>query len=393
MGNSLDEMLAWMAREVDPAANAWEENQLMPAEILRDLARYGLTAACVPKEYGGLALDSLALGRLSARLGRGSCSLLSIFVVHAMVVQAVSRFGDATQKSALLPRLAKGELRAAFALTEPDIGSDATAVACVARRTPTGFVLEGRKKWISASRYADIFMVLVRLSGEAGEDEGLAVLLVPATTPGLCITPLQGLLGFRAAGIAELHFENCQLPAVLALADATPSALLGTPGSGFSFVGSHALDTGRFIIGWGGVGILEGCLEASVAYAKERIQFGQPLEKHQLIRELIADIATDFAAAQALSEKAATERDAAGPNAVMSVTQAKYFSSRASVRAASAALQIHGGNGCAPDFPLQRYFRDAKILEIIEGSSQMQQLMIAGAALMRGRRKKHGKTH
>jgi alkylation response protein AidB-like acyl-CoA dehydrogenase len=377
---------AWLLDEVAPRSNACEESQRLPDEVLQGLDRHGLSGACVPVAHGGLAADSLALGEWSALLARANCSLMSVFVVHAMLARALARFGDEVQKERLLPRLAEGSLRGAFALTEPEIGSDAGAIACVARRTASGFVLEGRKKWISGARYADLFMVMARL-----ENEGPVALLVPASTPGLTIAPMQDLLGFRAAGIAELVFKDCLVPECLPFPGA-PAALLGPVGGGFSFVASHALDTGRFVVAWAGIGVMEGCLEASVAYAKARTQFGQPLEKHQLIREMIADMATDLAAARALAEKAARDRDAAGPDSLLSVTMSKYFSARASCRAAAAALQLHGGNGCAAEFPVQRYFRDSKILEIIEGSSQMQQLMISSAALTRGRRGGRGEN-
>jgi alkylation response protein AidB-like acyl-CoA dehydrogenase len=377
---------AWLLDEVAPRSNAYEESQRLPDEVLQGLDEHGLSGACVPAAQGGLAADSLALGEWSALLARVNCSLVSVFVVHAMLVRALARFGDETQKESLLPCLAKGALRGAFALTEPEIGSDASALACVARRTASGFVLEGRKKWISGARYANLFVVLARL-----ENEGPVALLVPASTPGLTIAPMQNLLGFRAAGIAELVFKDCLVPAHLPLPGA-PAALLGPVGGGFSFVASHALDTGRFVVGWVGIGVMEGCLEASVAYARTRTQFGQPLGKHQLIREMIADMATDLAAARALAEKAARDRDAAGPDSILSVTMSKYFSARASCRAAASALQLHGGNGCAPEFPIQRYFRDSKILEIIEGSSQMQQIMISGAALTRYRRGRRGEN-
>jgi alkylation response protein AidB-like acyl-CoA dehydrogenase len=379
----METLREWLLDEVLPKANAWEESQILPEEILSGLSRHGLTGACVPAAWGGQALDSLALGEAAAWLARGSCSLMSIFVVHAMVAQALSRFGDAAQQRALLPRLARGEWRAAFALTEPGFGSDAANIACAARRVEGGFLLNGQKKWISAACHADLFLVMARL-----EDAGPSAFLVPKGTPGLSVSPMKDLLGFRAAGIGEIEFRECFLPEHLALPDA-PAALLGAPGGGFSFVASYALDTGRFIAGWAGAGVMEGCLEASIAYAGTRSQFGQTLRSHQLIRAMIADMATDLAAARALLEKAAAARDAGEPDAVLRVTQAKYFSSAAAARTAAAAVQLFGGNGCAPEFPVQRYFRDAKILEIIEGSSQMQQLMISSAVLVRGRRKRH----
>lgn len=379
-------MKTWIDEAVFPNANGWEEDQEIPESVLRSLASRGLFGACLPGNYGGMALDSLALGEASAEIARGSVSLLSVFVVHAMVSQALLRFGDDAQKNALLPRLATGDLRAAFALTEPDFGSDAANIACAARRTDGGILLNGRKRWISGSCYADLFLVFAHL-----ENRGAIALLVPTGTPGLTVRPMDGLLGFRAAGIAELTFTDCLVPDMLPF-DGAPPSLLGPERGGFVFVASHALDTGRFVIGWGGVGVIEGCLAASLAYARERVQFGAPLGSHQLIQEMIADMATGREAARALGMKVAAERDAMTPDSVMNVSMFKYFSSRACVAAATQALQLHGGNGCSPDFPIQRYFRDARIFEIIEGSSQMQQMMIASAFLKQGRaarRKRH----
>ena len=376
----------WIDETVFPYANTWEAEQRIPEKVLEDMARAGWFGSVIAKEYGGCDLDPLALGRLLAHMAKGSVSLLSVFVVHSMVCQAVSRFGDTAQTRALLPKLATGKMKAAFALTEPDFGSEATGICCAARHSADGIVLNGRKKWISGSCYASLFLVLVRY-----EDEGLAAVLVPASTPGLVITPMKDLLGFRAAGIAELSFDECIVPRALPL-EGSPDCLLGPLGGGFAFVASHALDIGRYFVGWGGVGIMESCLEACVAYASKRIQFGVPLRKHQLIQKMVADIATDLAASRAMGEKAAASRAGMNPDSVMDSAIFKYFSSRAAFKAASNALQVHGGNGCSPDFPLQRYFRDAKICEIIEGSSQMQQLMISSATFMRERRRKR-KTH
>lgn len=369
----------WIREHVSPNANAWEADQKLPAGVIQNMADAGCFGATITEGYGGLNLDSLTLGRMAARTAKGSVSLLSVFVVHAMVAQALDRFGDENQKKAFLPKMASGEITTAFALTEPDFGSEATGICCAAKRTDSGICLNGRKKWISGACYADWLLVFVRL-----EEEGLAALLVPASAPGLTITPMKDLLGFRAAGIAELEFRDCLVPCALPL-EGSPGPLVGPPGGGFSFVASHALHTGRFIVGWGGVGIMEACLEASVAYASERRQFGVPLRKHQLIQGMVADMATELAAAAALGEKAAASRESMGPDSVMDTAMFKYFSSRAAFQAAANALQLHGGNGCSPQYPLQRYFRDAKICEIIEGSSQMQQIMISSAAFSRGR--------
>lgn len=372
-------MREWIDARVFPQANAWEESQALPPDVLDEFAAAGWFGAGLPEEWGGLNLQSEAMCRFCAEMGRGSVSLLSLFTVHNMVSQAVLRWGTPEQRASWLPLLASGRTRAAFALTEPDFGSDAAGIQCRVRREDDRLILSGAKKWISGSCHAQLFLVMARM-----DDEGVVALLVPADTPGLTVTPMKDLLGFRAAGIARLDFADCVLPA---------SSLLGSVGGGFTFVASHALDHGRFTVGCGCVGVLEACLECSVIYAKERTQFGQALRKHQLIQEMIANMATDLEAARALVLHAGRERDAMSPDSIMLVTTAKYFCSRAALRAASDAVQIHGGNGCSPDYPVMRYYRDAKICEIIEGSSQMQQLMISNQACMRlraPRRRRNG---
>lgn len=374
-------MRQWIDARVYPFANAWEESQTLPAGLLDEFAANGWFGAGMPRVWGGLELASDALCRVCAEMARGSVSLLSIFTVHNMVCQAILRWGVPEQQAQWLPDLVSGKMRAAFGLTEPEVGSDAAGIQCLVQREGETLVLTGAKKWISGSVYADLFLIMARLG-----EEGTVAVLVPADTPGLTVTPLHDLLGFRAAGIAQLEFDSCVVPA---------SNLLGSVGGGFTFVASHALDHGRFTVGCGCVGILEACLETSVLYAKERTQFGQALRKHQLIQEMIANMATDLEAARALVDHAGRERDAMSSDSIMLVTTAKYFCSRAALHAVSDALQIHGGNGCSPEYPLMRYYRDAKICEIIEGSSQMQQIMIANQACMRfripkSRRKKNG---
>ncbi len=363
---TVDRVEAWVRAEVEPHSNAWEEAQELPAHILDHFAEEGWFGAALDPRWSGLGLTGPELGRFCAALARGSVSLLSIFTVHNMVIQALAGWGREDQKEQWLPRLAQGRPRAAFALTEPERGSDAANLLCQAKLDGGQYVIAGEKKWISGSAEAGLFLVMAK-----DEELGLGAFLVPGDTPGLSRRPMQNLLGFRAAGICELTFDSCRVP---------ESALIGRLGAGFTFVAAQALDWGRFTVAWGAVGLMEACLEASVAYARQRRQFDQPLRKHQLIQALVADMATELAAGRALAAEAARQRDELSPDSIMTTATAKYFCSRAALKAAENALQIHGGNGCGPDYPLGRYLRDAKICEIIEGSNQMQQLMIAAEA-------------
>ncbi len=354
---------AYIDKKVFPFSNKWEEREQIPDDTVRDFAESGYLGASLSALWGGMELSSLIFGLLCAEIARGSMSLLSMLTVHTMTAQAILRWGDDTQKSRYLPLLSSGNMLAAFALTEPDTGSDASSIETGAVREGDGFILDGVKKWISCATRAGLFLVIARIP-----DEGPAAFLLERDTPGMAITPMKGLLGFRAAGVAEIRFDNCCVGA---------DSLLGIPGVGFSYVASHALDHGRYCVGWGGVGVIGGCVEACADYARNRIQFGRPIRSHQLIQAMVADMATDFEAATSLAMHAAASRETMEPESIILTSMSKYFSSKASLRASSDAVQIHGGNGCGPDYPVQRYFRDAKICEIIEGSSQMQQLMIS----------------
>lgn len=250
----------------------------------------------------------------------------------------------------------------AFALSEPNIGSDAKHVETIATPTADGFVLNGQKKWISGGFLADLYLVLAQCEGKP------TAFLLKRDTPGLSVELITGMLGFRSAMLAELNLDGCVIPS---------DNLVGKPGSGFSYIVGTALDHGRLCVGWGSVGLAQACLEACLSYTEERIQFGVPIKNHQLIQQLIADMVTETNAARMLCHGATLSREAGEPEAIMQVSMAKYFASRVAAKAAMDAVQIHGANGCSADYPVQRYMRDGKILEIIEGSSQIQQMLIA----------------
>ncbi len=363
MHETIERLRTFIDTAILPFSNEWEEREAIPDDLLADFAKQGYFGAFMPAEWGGMELDNLRFGECCAEIARGSVSLLSMLTVHNMTAQAILRWGSNDQKKRWLPALASGEKRAAFALTEPSIGSDASNIATSVMHDGDNFRLNGAKKWISFSTKADVFLVIARC-----EEHGPTAFLLERGTPGFEITPMKGLLGFRAAGVSELTFDNCRIGT---------DSLLGISGGGFSYVAGHSLDHGRYCVGWGCTGLIGACLDASVSYARERTQFDRPLRSNQLIQAMIADMSTDYTASRALAEKAAASRENIEPESIMLTTTLKYFSSKAALKAASDAVQIHGGNGCGSDYPVQRYLRDAKICEIIEGSSQMQQLMIA----------------
>jgi alkylation response protein AidB-like acyl-CoA dehydrogenase len=348
--------------EVMPRADECDQCERISPETIAAVARQGYLGAVVPRKFGGGEVDMISCGLLHEEIGKGCSSLRSLLTVQGMVAEALTRWGSEDQKRTWLPRLASGEAIGAFALTEPNVGSDAKHVEATASASGSGFVLDGHKKWITFAQIADVFVVVAQCEGSP------TAFLVERDAPGLSLVPMHGLLGMRASMLAEIDLGGCWVP---------KANLLGRVGSGFAHVAAVALDHGRYTVAWGCVGIAQLCLDASVDYAARRSQFGQRLNEHQLIQRLIANMIVSVQAARLLCLRAGCSKDAGRPGAVMQTTMAKYFASGVAVRAASDAVQIHGANGCARGYPVERCLRDAKIMEIIEGSNEMQQLMIA----------------
>jgi glutaryl-CoA dehydrogenase (non-decarboxylating) len=357
---------AYLAEHVAPHADRWDREERVPRSVLGDLAGFGLFGASVPDHRAGSGLTVVDWGEALEAIGEASMSLLSVLTVHAMCVYAVSRWAEADAQREWLADLLAGRKLGGFALTEPTVGSDAKAVSTQIGADGENWRLNGTKRWITASEIVDVFVVVGRTP------EGLTAVLVPREAPGLTIAPISGVLGFRAARQCELSFKDVVVPKRWTLAG---------EGMGFSHVGNSALDVGRFCVACGSTGLIRACVRASVDYAGSRRQFGVALSHHQLIQAMIADMATGYHAATALWRQAAKSREELQPRSIMQTTTAKYFAATACARAANDAVQIHGANGCGPDYPVQRYFRDARVTELIEGSNQMQQIIIALDAL------------
>ena len=362
-----DEAREFCDREIVPFADAWDRDERMPPEIVRQLSERGYLGAVIPKAYGGREFDMVAFGLIIQEIGRGSASLLSLLTVHGMVSQAIAKWGSKEQRERWLPRMAKGEILAAFGLTEPKIGSDARNVETTARAEAGGYALTGEKRWTSCGQIAHLYLIFGQLDGSP------TAFLLERETDGLEVRPVKGLLGFRSAMIAELSLKDCRIPA---------GNLVARPGFGFSHVGNAALDHGRFCVGWGCTGLAMACLNASLDYSSKRRQGGGLLRSHQLIQQMVAEMITGIKASRLLCLNASALKDAGEPDSIMETSIAKYFASRVAVQAANSAVQIHGANGCGSDYPVQRYFRDARIMEIIEGSTQIQQIIISKSGYM-----------
>ncbi|MBQ7569244.1 acyl-CoA dehydrogenase family protein [bacterium] len=354
---------------IAPHAQEADRQEHMPHDIIAQVASQGLLGSLVTSEYGGRNDDYLQFGLLNEELGAACSSVRTLLTVHSMTVQAVMQWGTAEQKKKYLPGLAQGRTLGAFALTEPQAGSDARGIATSAVQTEGGWILNGVKRWISFGQCADLLLVMaaVETKQSTPANRQAIALLFPTNTPGFSRQPIKGLLGTRASMLAELHFNDCFVPA---------ENVLSRPGFGLA-VCSSALEIGRLSVAWGGVGIAQACLEASAAYAAKRRQFDRALAEHQLIQAKITDMMVAVQTARLLCVQASRARQAGHPHSVLDVLMAKYHAAKMAQQAAQQAVQIHGANGCSDEYPVSRLYRDAKTLEIIEGTSEVLQGLIA----------------
>ncbi|GIP23195.1 acyl-CoA dehydrogenase family protein [Paenibacillus sp. J22TS3] len=357
-----EQVRQFVEERIVPRASEMDREQCIPPEVFKEMAEAGLFGLSIPKKYGGIEADYSLLGVLHEELGRGFASVQNACTVFGMVCKPLIRFGNEEQKMRWLPRIAAGEIIPAIAITEPHIGSDIARLETTADLEGDQIILNGTKKYITLGQIADLFLVFARLNGR-----GIAV-LVERETPGLEISPLPGLMGLRGNMIAELRFDHCALPA---------SHLVGKVGYGFTHLANYALDEGRYTTACGSLGLAQACLEHSLAYANERTQFGEPLRKHQLVQKMLSEMITEVKATRELCAAAGRMRELGDPAAITDTLTAKYYASKTAVRASDHALQIHGASGCIHGNPVERFYRDAKIMEIIEGTSQMHEIQIA----------------
>jgi alkylation response protein AidB-like acyl-CoA dehydrogenase len=360
-----DEFRAFAEAEIAPHAGRWDREAAVPRELVDRLRERGYLGSNVPAEYGGLGRDNVTYGLLTEEIGRACSSVRSLLTVHDMVAHAIRRWGSPGQRERYLPAMARGEILGALALSEPNAGSDAKSVETTAREDGDAWVLDGRKKWTTFGQIAGLFLVLAKVEGSP--EARPTAFLVEREMPGVTVRPLPGITGTRASMLAEIFLEGCRVPR---------ESLIGRPGFGLSAVISAALDHGRYSVAWGAVGLGQACLDASRAYAAGRHQFGVPIAEHQLVRRMLTDMIAGVRAARLLCLRAGWLRDTGDPGASGEIWVAKYYASTMAARAAVDAVQIHGANGCSEDFPVERYLRDSRVLEIIEGSTQIQQITI-----------------
>jgi alkylation response protein AidB-like acyl-CoA dehydrogenase len=348
----------FVASHVEPAAAGWERDQAFSSQVVSMMAEKGYLGLNLPEEFGGQGSDVVTFGLLNEAFGRASSSLTSVFTVQAMVAMAILKWGTRQQKSTWLPRLASGQTMAAFAMTEPDTGSDLTALRTqfTKRSGSSELLLNGAKRWITCAQIADVFLVFGKMDNQS------VACLVPRESPGLAVEPIRELMGFRAAGLARVTFANVEVPI---------DNIVGKPGFGLSHVMPVGMQYGRISTACSALGIMRGCFEESVSYAAERKIGDRPLGEIGMMRTLIAGMGTDLEAGNFLCHHACRSEDERSPEAFENALTAKYFTSRGAVRASSDAVQLRGAAGVHESSPTARFYGSAKIMEIIEGTTQV----------------------
>jgi alkylation response protein AidB-like acyl-CoA dehydrogenase len=357
----------FLNKEVVPHRAAWDRAESVDTAIVEKLADIGFFGMTIPEEYGGLGGDYITYCLGMEELGRADSAVRGIVSVSmGLVGKVILSHGTEDQKHEWLPRIASGEALACFGLTEPDNGSDPGNLKTRAVRSGDDYVINGSKIFITNGTWAKLCLVFARTGGSG--PKGVSAFLVPTDTPGFDSREIHGKLGLRGQATAELSLTDVRVSA---------SCLLGSEGQGFS-IAMHSLDKGRVSVGAGCVGIIQGCLEAAVDYSRERTQFDRPLASFQLVQDLIADMSVDADAGRLLTWRAADLIERGEPFGT-AASKAKYFCSEAAVRAANNAIQIFGGYGYVDEYPVAKYMRDARVMTLYEGTSQIQKLLIGRA--------------
>jgi butyryl-CoA dehydrogenase len=359
---------AFTDNEIVERARENDRNEHFDLELVSKIADQGYLGAIVPREYGGAGLDYLTYGLVVEEIGRGDSAMRTVISVQtSLVCSAILRWGTEEQKQRYLPKLCSGEWLACFGLTEPDTGSDAANQKTRAKRTDSGWLINGSKMWISLGNHAKLALIFAQTDPDKGH-RGLACFLVETDQPGFQPQVIHHKMGLRGSDTAEIALDDVEVAA---------DGVLGEVGDGFK-VAMSSLDSGRFSVAAGCVGVCQGCVDYSVKYAKEREQFGRPIASFQLVQAMLAEMAVDADAARMLTWRAGALKDAGKPSTT-ETSIAKLYATEAAVRSANTAIQVHGGSGYVDDYPVERYFRDVRVTTLYEGTSQIQKLIIGRA--------------
>ena len=363
-----DSMRAFAQERLAPFAAEWDRNHTFPREALNELAELGALGMVVPEEWGGAGMDymSLVLTLEEIAAGDGATSTI-VSVQNSLPCGILNRFGSDAQKEAWLKPLARGEKLGCFCLTEPHVGSDASAIRTSAVRDGNEWVLNGVKQFITTGKHADVAIVFAVTDKAAGK-KGITCFLVPANAPGYQVGRIEEKMGQKASDTTQILFEDCRIPA---------DSVVGKEGEGYRIALSN-LEAGRIGIAAPCLGMARAALEAAVKYAQERESFGKPIFEHQAVNFRLADMATQLEAARQLVWHAASLKDAGRP-CLKEASMAKLFASEMAERVCSDAIQVHGGYGYVTDFPVERIYRDVRVCQIYEGASDIQKLVIGRA--------------
>ncbi len=354
--------------EIVERARDNDRNEHFDLDLVEKIAAQGYLGAIVPREYGGAGLDYLTYGLVVEEIGRGCSAMRTVISVQtSLVCSAILKWGTEEQKQHYLPKLTSGEWLGCFGLTEPDTGSDAANQKTRAKKTDDGWVINGSKMFISLGNHAKVALIFAQTDPEK-KHRGVACFLVDTDQPGFQPQEIHHKLGLRGSDTASIGLDDVH---------ATDEQMLGEIGDGFK-IAMTSLDSGRYSVAAGCVGICQGCVDASVKYATEREQFGRPIASFQLVQQMLANMKVDTDAARMLVWRAGYLKDAGQPNTT-ETSIAKYFATEAAVRTANTAIQVHGGSGYVDDYPVERYFRDVRVTTLYEGTSQIQQLIIGRA--------------
>lgn len=351
---------------VKPSASEWDKSEEVPQTIIDKMSGSGYLGSFIPKEYGGQEWDIITFGLLNEAVGNGMAALADMITIQAMVSAVLLKWGTKSQKSLWLEQLASGKIKAGFAMTEPETGSDIQSIKTEFIYDGKCYLLNGSKKWISYGQTADLFLVFGKVNAQP-----LACLL-PRESTGLEIIPINNLIGFRSAKLAQLNFNNIKIP---------PENIIGNPGFGLSIIAPTALHYGRISAACSALGLLRACFEESISFSSERKISGKSIGEKGMIKSMLAEMGTDLQAASLLCYSACKAENEHRSDVYEKVLMAKYFTSKAAVKAASNGIQLKGASGCMESDPAARYYRDAKIFEIIEGTTQVHEELLGKAFL------------
>jgi alkylation response protein AidB-like acyl-CoA dehydrogenase len=368
------EFREFASKKVELQANQWDIQQEVPRDIISICAEAGFLGCSLPPQYGGKGWDFMTFGLLNEAINRSSVSLGGLFNVHNMVSQTILKWGTEEQKEKWLHQLAAGTQMGAFALTEPGAGSDVQGIETTYEDKGDTLILNGKKRWITFGGIADLILVFGKLDGQP------TVCIVEKGTPGFNVIPIKDMLGFRAAHLAILEFDDCEVK---------KENIIGKPGLALSFVAPYALKYGRMSVACASLGLLRACFETCSSYIFKRKTFDTLLVDHGMIRTMMADMGVELEAAQLMCWNACRAEDEKALNSNEKILMAKYYASLAAARHASNAVQIMGAVGCNENYAVSRYYRDAKVMEIIEGSNQVQQMLLGKSLCKKANLKKY----